>query len=57
ALASDWSIKPVLLYQSFFLLGLGYSTLCGVGLGRRYVIPPGLSQSRVSLRSNGMRER
>uniref|UniRef100_A0A5K3FHH8 Ovule protein n=1 Tax=Mesocestoides corti TaxID=53468 RepID=A0A5K3FHH8_MESCO len=30
---------------------------CGVGLGPRHVGPPGLSQSRVSLRSNGMRER
>uniref|UniRef100_A0A5K3G5Q2 Uncharacterized protein n=1 Tax=Mesocestoides corti TaxID=53468 RepID=A0A5K3G5Q2_MESCO len=31
--------------------------MCGVGSGRRHVGPPGLSQSRVSLRSNGMRER
>uniref|UniRef100_A0A5K3FQ67 Uncharacterized protein n=1 Tax=Mesocestoides corti TaxID=53468 RepID=A0A5K3FQ67_MESCO len=30
---------------------------CGVGLGRRHVVPPGRSQSRVSLRYNGMRER
>uniref|UniRef100_A0A5K3G3C2 SCP domain-containing protein n=1 Tax=Mesocestoides corti TaxID=53468 RepID=A0A5K3G3C2_MESCO len=30
---------------------------CGVGSGRRHVGPPGLSQSRVSLRSNGTRER
>uniref|UniRef100_A0A5K3FIJ6 Uncharacterized protein n=1 Tax=Mesocestoides corti TaxID=53468 RepID=A0A5K3FIJ6_MESCO len=30
---------------------------CGVGLGRRHVGPPGRSQSRVSLRSNGMRGR
>uniref|UniRef100_A0A5K3FDA9 Secreted protein n=1 Tax=Mesocestoides corti TaxID=53468 RepID=A0A5K3FDA9_MESCO len=29
----------------------------GVGLGRRHVGPPGLSQSCVSLRSNGMRGR
>uniref|UniRef100_A0A5K3ENH9 Uncharacterized protein n=1 Tax=Mesocestoides corti TaxID=53468 RepID=A0A5K3ENH9_MESCO len=28
---------------------------CSVGLGRRHVGPPGLSQSHVSLRSNGMR--
>uniref|UniRef100_A0A5K3FE55 Ribosomal protein S11 n=1 Tax=Mesocestoides corti TaxID=53468 RepID=A0A5K3FE55_MESCO len=30
---------------------------CGVGLGRRHIGPPGLSQSRVTLRSNGMRGR
>uniref|UniRef100_A0A5K3G2F8 Secreted protein n=1 Tax=Mesocestoides corti TaxID=53468 RepID=A0A5K3G2F8_MESCO len=28
----------------------------GVGLGRRHIGPPGLSQSCVSLQSNGMRE-
>uniref|UniRef100_A0A5K3G2X8 Uncharacterized protein n=1 Tax=Mesocestoides corti TaxID=53468 RepID=A0A5K3G2X8_MESCO len=30
---------------------------CGVGSGRRHVGPPGLSQSRVPLCSNGMRGR
>ncbi|VDD78533.1 unnamed protein product [Mesocestoides corti] len=30
---------------------------CGVGSGCRHVGPPGRSQSCVSLRSNGMRER
>uniref|UniRef100_A0A5K3EM27 SRCR domain-containing protein n=1 Tax=Mesocestoides corti TaxID=53468 RepID=A0A5K3EM27_MESCO len=30
---------------------------CGVVSGRRHIRPPGRSQSRVSLRSNGIRGR
>uniref|UniRef100_A0A5K3G304 Uncharacterized protein n=1 Tax=Mesocestoides corti TaxID=53468 RepID=A0A5K3G304_MESCO len=49
----DLNRFPLLIQTDTFSFSVVW---CGVGLGRRHIGPPGLSQSRVSLRSNGMRE-